>query len=143
MANKDARKKLDDFMEKFNQPNLSRGSTYVDVDGTPQPKYETIEEEKKMTQEEETAALQKEMADALPVDLSDHKFSKEANLGDPKEKDPKKNKLIMKPGHIGGKKKRRRTRKNKRTKKKALKKRHRKSKKARKSKKKRTRRKRR
>jgi len=140
MANKDARKKLDDFMEKF---NLSRGSTYVDVDGTPQPKYETIEEEKKMTQEEETAALQKEMADALPVDLSDHKFSKEANLGDPKEKDPKKNKLIMEPGHIGGKKKRRRTRKKKRTKKKAPKKRHRKSKKARKSKKKRIRRKRR
>jgi hypothetical protein len=118
--------KIDSFKDKFNK-TLSRGSTYVDLDGNPVPYYETPEEEKKMTPEQETAALQKEMDEALPVDLSDPKFSREQNIGDPKKKDRSKNKLIMKPGQLGGKKKtkrKRKGRKGKKTKKKALKKRH-------------------
>ena len=96
-----------------------------------------------MSEEEETAALQKEMAEALPVDLSNPKFSREQNIGDPKKKDRSKNKLIMKPGQLGGKKKTKRKRKGrkrkktKKTKKKALKKRHR-TKKLRKKRKKRS-----
>ncbi len=133
MANNDARKKLDDFMKKFDQPNLSRGSTYVNPDGTPQPKYKTNEEEKKMTEDEATAFLQEQLDEALPVDTSD--WDKSSLIGD--RKGQKDYTISPNAGEIGGgKKKRRRTRKNKRTKKKAPKKRHRKSKKARKSKKK-------
>lgn len=134
-----AQDKINQFKEKFNK-TLSRGDTYVDIDGNPLPDYETPEEEKKMTPDQETAALQEEMNEALPVDLSDPKFSKEQNIGDPKEKDSSKNKLIMKPGQLGGKKKtkrKRKGRKSKKTKKKALKKRHR-TKKLRKKRKKRS-----
>ena len=109
-----ARDKINQFKEKFN--NLSRGDTYVDIDGNPVPYYETSEEKKNMSEEEETAALQKEMAEALPVDLSNPKFSREQNIGDSKKKDPSKNKLIMKPGQLGGKKKTKRRRKRKRKK---------------------------
>jgi hypothetical protein len=134
-----AKDKIDQFKEKFNK-TLSRGDTYVDIDGNPIPDYETKEEKKNMSEEEETAALQKEMAEALPVDLSSPKFSREQNIGDPKKKDSSKNKLIMKPGQLGGKKKTKRKRKGrkiKKTKKKALKKRHR-TKKLRKKRKKRS-----
>ena len=138
MANKeDAREKINAFIEKFNQPNLSRGSTYVNPDGTPQPKYKTNEEEKKMTPKQELDALQVEMNEALPVNLDHPKFYPENNSGDPKKPPSNANDIIFRAGELGGgKKKRRKTRKKKRTKKKAPKKRHRKSKKARKSKKK-------
>ena len=118
--------KIDEFKEKFNK-TLSRGDTYLDVDGNPSPYYETEEEKKGMTEEEEREALQKEMDEALPVDLSDPKFSKEQNMGDPKKADPTKNKLIMKPGQLGVKRK---TKKKKRKPKKGKK-----SRKVRKSKK--------
>jgi hypothetical protein len=121
-----AQDKIEQFKDKFNK-TLSRGDTYVDIDGNPIPDYETKEEKKNMSEEEETAALQKEMAEALPVDLSSPKFSRQQNIGDPKKADRSKNKLIMKPGQLGGKKKTKR-RKSKKTKKRALKKDNRKSK---------------
>lgn len=127
-------------MTSLEDKSLSRGSTYVDLDGNPVPYYETPEEEKKMTPDEETAALQQEMDDALPVDLNHPKFSREENRGDPKKKDRSKNQLIMEPGHLGGKKKTKRKKKRKKkrnkskmTKKKALKKKNRKSKRRKKS----------
>ena len=130
-ANKDAdarekaREKINAFMEKFNQPNLRRRTTYVNVDGTPQ--YPSDDESDWSDGDYE----------ALPVNLDHPKFDPKNNSGDPKNPPSNANNVIFKAGEIGGgKKKRRRTRKNKRTKKKALKKRHRKSKKARKSKKK-------
>jgi hypothetical protein len=84
--------KINKFKEKFNK-TLSRGNTYLGVEDDNEEKEETLEE------------LQREMNEALPVDLSDPKFSKEENVGDPKKRDPKKNKLIMKPGQLGGKRK--------------------------------------
>ena len=116
----------------------SRGDTpYVDIYGNPIPDYPTYEQQQGITEEEETVALQEEMNEALPVNLNHPKFDPKNNSGDPKKPPSNANTIIMRPGELGGgKKKRSRTRKKKRTKKKAPKKRHRKSKKARKSKKK-------
>ena len=81
----------------------------------------------------ETAALEEELYAALPVDLKHPQFSIEANRGDPKEKDPNKNKL-----EIGGGK---RKTKRKRRKRKTMKKKRLKRKKTRKKRKSRKRRK--
>ena len=94
-----------------------RGDTpYVDIYGNPVPDYPTYEQQQGMTEEEETVALQKEMDEALPVDLSHPKFDPKNNSGDPKKPPSNANKLIMECGKLGGKKKTKR-KKRKKTKK--------------------------